>query len=546
VRITALSLVFALSLVLSPAANAQIDFSGFVDDIPSLTGAREAEMLETYAFARGRPRMYAPLPLLHLPVTPYTEYDDEAPWSEVRVDAALSYARYSLGRCGIVLDRGPLGRVERKRMDSGDPKLLRNAGHGETPVYFVDDIPGRGIGTIKASETKYPFPFIQIQNHVPVLTVLPHILGLRLNATVSERPYSLMLNDRTLVTAFGASLTGAAGFFDPRRFVYTDEECDVMREALLRETQCAPRAHVFAGRGHERGRGDTVAERRAARAGRAPWPLGPGAPDDLLVAPSQANDGLLVFALHAGRWRGFFWPYAGSLNVAREGADRPEVYQGFEQQGGLGLAVQPAGQEIRLLTFAEGNTVEVHSTPWPRPWHPGKARTVRVDRVPCRVMLTAGPVGQGAERPLAVVCHDRIWRIYKEREPEMTPLAQPAKWASMSRRCTDDTQIWLGLDRPDRELELWRLPAYGPAETEPLPPWAVYPAVREVPFSAVWGGTPRSLDRVTVRSFDARTSPQWGPPVREPPPAEAGQWVRYEDTHGPGWVGYVDGELRVE
>jgi hypothetical protein len=548
VRLPALAAVavLAASLLTQTAARAQIDFGGFTDDIPSLTGAREAEMLATYAFAKERPLMYAPLPLLHLPVTPYTEYDDEAPWSEVRVDAALAYARHSLGRCGIVLDRGPLGRTERKKMDAGDPKLLRNAGHGETLVYFVDDIPGRTVGTVAASETKYPFPFIRIQNDVPVLTVLPHMLGLRLNATVSERPYSLMLNDRTLVTAFGASLTGAAGFFDPRRFIYTDEDCDVMREALLRETQCAPRAHVYAGRGHERGRGDTVAERRAARAGRTPWPLGTGAPDDILVAPSQRNDGLMVFALHAGRWRGFFWPYLGSLNVGRDGPERAEVYAGFEQPGGLGLAVQPAGQEIRLLTFAEGNTVEVHSTPWPRPWAKGRTRPVRLDRVPCRVMLAAGPVGQGAERPLAVVCHDRIWRIYKEREPEMTLLPRPAKWASMTRRCNDDVQIWLGLDTPDRALELVRLPAYGPPEPEPLPPWATWPAVREVPFTAVWGGTPRSLDRVTVRRFDAQVSPQWGPAVREPPPSERGQWVRYEDTHGPGWVGFVDGELRVE
>ena len=68
----------------------------------------------------------------------------------------------------------------------------------------------------------------------------------------------------------------------------------------------------------------------------------------------------------------------------------------------------------------------------------------------------------------------------------------------------------------------------------------------EVPFTATWGGTPRSQDRVNIRPFLATVSPQWGPAVSDPKPAEGGVWVRYEDAHGPGWVGYLDGQLWVE
>ena len=533
----------ALILGLAPTAHAQMDFS---DEIPSLTGAREPEMLATYAFARQRPRMYAPVPLLHLPLTPYTEMDDENPWSEVRVDAALQYARFTFGRGGIVLDRGPLGRAPREEMSTPQEKHLRGAGHGETLVYMVDALPGRFIGGVEASKTKYPFSAILLQNGVPVLTVLPHALGRRLNATISERPYSMMLNDRTLVAVFGASLTGAAGFFDPRRFGFSDDECNVMREALLRETQCAPRAHVFQGRGHDRWTHATLAERRAARRIIAPWPLGATEPDDLVVSPSFAQDGLIIFALHAGAWQGFFWRYAFPRTTGEPLPGVLEVYRGFSQAGGLGLAVHPAAQEIELLTFAEGATVQVHSTPWMREMRVSsrRPRPVRVETVPCRVMLTSGPVGEGgAARPLAVVCHDRIWRLWKNRAAEAFMLPRPAQWASLTRRCNDDALLWLGTDAGP---QLWRVPAFGPIEQEPLPPWAAYPAVREVPFSATWGGTPRSLDRVNLRRFDASQTPRFLPAVSEPRPAESGLWVRYEDAQGPGWVGWVDGKLWVE
>ena len=546
VRRVVLALVAALAFVLGPTApaRAQMDFG--TDDIPSLTGAREAEMLATYAFAKGRPRMYAPVPLLHLPLTPYTEMDDEHPWSEVRVDAALQYARWTFGRCGIVLDRGPLGRLPRKEMDTPQEKHLRGAGHGETLVYFADDLFGRAIGRLHASGTKYPFAAATLANGVPVLTVLPHSIGRRLNATISERPYSMMLNDRTLIAVFGASLTGAAGFFDPRRFGFDDSECNVMREALLRETRCAPRAHVYGGRGHDRRSYATLAERRAARRTAQPWPLGTTPPDDLVVSPSFAQDGLIIFALQDDRWQGFFWhyPFPRLSGVQRHGY--PEIYQGFSQPGGLGLAVHPAAQEIELLTFAEGATVQVHSTPWSRVIHDSKKRPrpVRVDQVPCRVMLTSGPVGEGGPaRPLAVVCRDRIWRLWKDRAAESFPLPRPARWASMTRRCNDDALLWLGTDAGP---ELWRIPAYEPIEPEALPDWARWPAVHEIPFTATWGGTPRSLDRVNIRRFDAAQSPRWLPAVSEPRPAETGLWVRYEDAHGPGWVGWVDGQLRVE
>jgi hypothetical protein len=547
-RIALFVTLLSASLAGAPTpARAQMDFEG---DITSLTGAREAEMLATYAFARERPRMYAPVSLLHLPLSPYTEMDDEAPWSETRVDAALQYSRYVFGHCGIVLDRGPLQRAPRADMEFPNEKHLRSAGHGETLVYFVDDVPGRSIGFLDASRTKYPFPAARVQNGVPLLTVLPHLIGLRLDATVSAERSSMMLNDRTVQEAFGSALTGAAGFFDPRRFGFADEACNVMREALLRETQCYPRAYVYGGRGDDRWQRYTYPERRAGRRADIPWPLGETPPDDLVVAPAFAQDGLIIFALQGDRWRGFFWRYDDPSRPDPTYAPRAEVYEGFAEPGALGLGVHPAGQDIRLLTFAEGTAVEVHSTPWQRRW-PGKKapRPVQTDRVPCRVMLTSGPVGKGAERPLAVVCNDKVWRLWKTRAPEAFALPRPARWASMTRRCDDDAQLWLGVDDAPGGLELWRVPAYGPLEPEPLPAWAAWPAVREVPFSATWGGTPRSLDRVNIRRFDATQTPRWLPAVNEPTPTPVDattQWVRYEDLHGPGWVGYVNGRLRVE
>lgn len=522
-------------------ASAQVDFSG---DVPSLTGMREDEMLGTYAFARERPRMYAPVSLLRLPLSPYTELDDEHPWSAVRVDAALQYARYTFGRCGIVLERGPLQQVPLADMRPPNEKHLRGAGHAETLVYAVDDVPGRIIGIVQASKTKYPFAAAYLQNDVPLLTVLPHLLALRLEVTVSDHPGSMMLNDRTLKEAFGASLVGAAGFFDPRRFGFSDEDCNVMRETLLRETQCAPRAHVYGGRGDDPWTPYTMSERRAARRGRVPWPFGDKAPDDLLVSRVFANDGLIVFALHEGVWRGFYWRYSSPSRPEPDDDRRVEVYHGFAEPGGLGLSVQPAGQDVVLTTFAEGTTVEVHSTPWWRTHGRRTQRPVRVDRVPCRVFLTSGPIGQGNDRPLAVICHDRLWRLHKDRAAAEFPLPKPARWASMTRRCNDDAQLWLGLE--DGSVELWRFPAFEPPEREPLPAWADWPAVREVPFTATWGGTPRSLDRVSIRRFDASQTPRWLPAVSEPPPNTEGQWVRFEDLHGPGWIGFDAGFLRVE
>ncbi len=544
-RLVLIGAALALVPALLPGlALAQMEFD---NDIPSLTGAREAEMIDTYAFTKERPRMYAPVELLHLPVSPYTEMDDEHPWSDVRADAALRYSRYTLGRCGIVVDRGELQHVPRTEMEAPNPKHLRGAGAGETLVYFVNEVPGRFIGSADASKTKFPFPALSVEDGIPVLTVLPHLLGRRLNLTTSETPYSMMLTDRTLKTAFGSALTASAGFFDPRRFGFSDDECDRMREALLRETQCFPRAHVFDGRGSDFWNGATMDERRRGRRGQVPWPLGDGlgkaAPDDVVVSPTFTDDGLIVFALRDQKWRGFLWQYGDPI-IRGLATPRAEVYRGFEQAGGLGLGVHPSGHEIALLTFAEGPSVQVNSLSWERNYGGRGKRPARADKMPCDALLTSGPVGQGASMPLGLVCHDRVWRVWKQQAADAFPLPSPARWASMTRRCNDDAQLWLGLE--SGELALFRLPAFGPPEALPLPLWATYPAVREVPFSATWGGTPRALDRVNIRRFDATQSPRWLPAQREPTPTEGGLWVRFEDAHGPGWLGFVDGQLRVE
>jgi hypothetical protein len=530
--------LMCLAALRPSSARAQLDFS---EDISSLTGMREAEMLDTYAFARERPRMYAPVELLRMPLTPYTEFDDERPWTERRVDTALRYARWTAGRCGIVLDRGPLQQMSRADMNTSTEAMRRDAGHGETLVFFVNEVPGRYIGSLGASKTKYPFPHIFVEDGVPVLTVLPHLVGKRLNVTTSDAAYSMMLTDRTLKEAFGSALTAAGGFFDPRRFGFGDNDCNVMREALLRETQCAPRAYVYKGRGDDRWDG-TVSERRRARRGRVAWPFGGAEPEDLMVSPVLAHDGLYVFARQEGVWRGFFWRYDAPISKRLEGG-AVEPYQGFEVAGGLGLGVHPVGQELSLVTFAEGKRAQVTSTPWQRPIRPNTTRPMRSESVPCDALLTSGPAGREPSSPLVVVCNDKLWRVWKGREPESTPLPASAKWATLTRRCNDDAQLWIGTDRGPMLL---RIPAFGPLEAEPMPPWTQWPAVHEIPFTATWGGTPRSLDRVAIREFVTDPAPHWAPAVSEPPPTERGVWVRFEDAHGPGWAGWVDGKFVVE
>jgi hypothetical protein len=93
---------------------------------------------------------------------------------------------------------------------------------------------------------------------------------------------------------------------------------------------------------------------------------------------------------------------------------------------------------------------------------------------------------------------------------------------------------------------LLRVPAFGPLEVLPLPAWAQWKAVHEIPFSATWGGTPRSLDRVAIREFQADPTPHWAPAIADPAPRDTGLWVRFEDAHGPGWVGWVNGQVVVE
>ena len=532
------ALALALTVAAPAASRAQLDFS---EDITSLTGMRESEMLDTYAFAKERPRMYAPVELLHLPITPYTEFDDEKPWSTRRVDTALQYARWTFGRCGIVLDRGPLQQMAREEMNTTHEKMRRDAGHGETLAFFVNQVPGRFIGALGASKTKYPFAHVFVEDAVPVLTVLPHLIGKRLNLTTSDAAYSMMLTDRTLKEAFGSALTAAGGFFDPKRFGFGPNDCNIMREALLRETQCAPRAYVYKGRGDDRWDG-TLSERRAARRGRMAWPFPGGEPEEVLVSPVLAHDGLYVYARQEGLWRGFFWRYGEPVSK-RLPTGPLEVYEGFEVPGGLGLGLHPVGPEVALVTFAEGKRAQVTSTPWYRTMRPGAQRPIRTESVPCDALLTSGPVGREPSSPMAVVCNDKVWRVWNGRAPEAPPLPAPARWATLTRRCNDDAQLWIGTEQGPMLL---RVPAFGPLEVLPLPAWAQWKAVHEIPFSATWGGTPRSLDRVAIREFQADPTPHWASAIADPAPRDTGLWVRFEDAHGPGWVGWVNGQLVVE
>jgi hypothetical protein len=200
-------------------------------DVPSLTPWTDADLAGTVAFTRRPPPDRADGPWLTLPLTPWTDAPDA--WDAVRFGAVLRLTRWYLGACRIRVEAAPL-RVLPRGLPKRHDGLFRTDADAETLVILTTRLDRTLLGyATRAKERRRPRRGLVFARRSVVLTVLPHELGHRLGLPHVTRPYALMIGGpKDVFASTHMAITSGLGFFDPRRFGFTADECATMRRRL--------------------------------------------------------------------------------------------------------------------------------------------------------------------------------------------------------------------------------------------------------------------------------------------------------------------------